>query len=157
MKYLIVSDSHNALDVVERLKKIAESVDAIIHLGDNCHDIYGMLSDSGQQHFMVRGNCDADDHSSIDQDWVDSGHTIFITHGHAYDIKSGLLPLSYRAQEIGAHVVLYGHSHMPYTEQIEGVWFHNPGSLSLPKGGTKAGYSIMNISDAGVDIVRYSL
>ena len=45
---------------------------------------------------------------------------LFVTHGHAYGVKSGLGRLAERAKTLGADVVLYGHTHIPEQREIEG-------------------------------------
>ena len=37
-------------------------------------------------------------------------------------------------------VVLSGHTHIPITEPTDGGLFFNPGSVSIPKNGSKNGY-----------------
>ena len=59
---------------------------------------------------------------------------ILMTHGHEYGVKSSLLNLNYRAKELGADIALYGHSHIAAIEKHDGIWFVNPGSVSLPRG-----------------------
>ncbi|MBQ7618086.1 MAG: metallophosphoesterase family protein, partial [Desulfovibrio sp.] len=39
-------------------------------------------------------------------------------------------------------VFLHGHTHIPRGETVQGFHFWNPGSLSLPKGGSTRSYAI---------------
>ena len=39
-------------------------------------------------------------------------------------------------------VLLRGHTHVPRGETLDGLHFWNPGSLSLPKGGSRASYGL---------------
>ena len=59
-------------------------------------------------------------------------HIIMCTHGHLYGVKTGLTALSYAADEIGADIVLYGHTHIPDITNYNNKWFINPGSLGRP-------------------------
>lgn len=55
------------------------------------------------------------------------GKTIFVTHGHLYDAKSGLYRITSAAREAGADILLFGHTHMPLTLYEDGLYIMNPG------------------------------
>jgi predicted phosphodiesterase len=66
------------------------------------------------------------------------GYKVFMTHGHAYSVKSGYDEICREASRLGADIVLFGHTHVPTLEYIEkgsirGVdrrlAIFNPGSL----------------------------
>lgn len=146
MKILVVSDTHgqndNLLEVLEREKPF----DIFVHCGDS-----GDLSDyieqfvSGQV-VMVRGNCDYDSFLRSEEYLEVCGHRIFITHGHNYDVTSGINLLANAAKDRGADVVLYGHTHIPEVNQLYGVSILNPGSLARPRQeGKRCTYGIITI------------
>ena len=60
-------------------------------------------------------------------------------HGHKYNVKSSLLPITYKGKEVGADIVLFGHTHRAYLDEIDGMTIMNPGSVS--------GYGIIEIID----------
>ncbi|UFJ39092.1 metallophosphoesterase [Brevibacillus humidisoli] len=130
MSALIVSDTHG---LVYEVKQTVERhrPEAIFHCGDFCID-------KGREPFssmrLVRGNCDTD--RGVPLELTTHWHQlkIYQTHGHLYDVKSSLMKLHYRAEEVGANVVLFGHSHFPLCTEERGVLFLNPGSLQLPRG-----------------------
>jgi putative phosphoesterase len=70
-------------------------------------------------------------------------HTIFATHGHLYN-ENNLPPL------MTGDVLLHGHSHLTVAEKlplndIGDFFFHlNPGSVSIPKGGSNNSYAILD-------------
>src|SRR5699024_5856961 len=65
-------------------------------------------------------------------------------HGHLFDIKSSLMKLEYRAQEVGADIICFGHSHVAYAENINGRLFINPGSIRLPRQFPEGSYAKLN-------------
>src|SRR5699024_9433052 len=69
--------------------------------------------------------------------------TYFITHGHLHQVKMNLTTLSYRAEEVQADVVCYGHTHIAGAEKIGGQLFINPRSIRLPNNRTEKTYAIM--------------
>lgn len=124
-KLLVVSDSHG---LTKRLETIAErhEVDLNIHCGDSELEKTAQALD---RFTVVKGNCDFEnrfpEYEVIDID----GLRIFVTHGHLYDVKSSLMQLRYRALELESDIVLFGHSHIAYCEQIDQQLFINPGSI----------------------------
>jgi predicted phosphodiesterase len=54
-------------------------------------------------------------------------------------------------------VVAFGHTHLPYYREVEGIHFINAGSVGRPKDGDwRAGYCVLDVDAAGVrhDLVR---
>ncbi|WP_029097524.1 metallophosphoesterase family protein [Brevibacillus thermoruber] len=130
MGILILSDTHGLVrEVKETMERHA--ADKVFHCGDLCVDwqrepFAGMV--------LVKGNCDAAGDVPDEQltEWKDL--KILQTHGHLFGVKSSLMRLHYRAEETGANVVLFGHSHVPVCGVERGILFLNPGSLQLPRG-----------------------
>ena len=58
---------------------------------------------------------------------------MYVTHGHLYDVKQSPMKLVYRAKELGATIVCFGHSHVLGAEFIDDIFFVNPGSLKKPR------------------------
>ena len=58
---------------------------------------------------------------------------IFATHGHKYG-PDCLPPLK------AGDVLLCGHTHVPACREIDGIWYLNPGSVSMPKEESAPGY-----------------
>ena len=153
-KYLVLSDSHGHTEYFEAVMPFLDQVEGVLHLGDHLADLAVLRglrpNDSKDFYRGVRGNCDEASTGPLELILEMDGHKVLLSHGHRFDVKVSLNPLFYRASELGAQVVLYGHSHISDTTVHSGVIFHNPGSIALPKGGTKRCFSIMTIDAAGV-------
>ena len=143
MRILVMSDTHGEVNSIKQVRQHVGTVDAVFHCGDSELDASHASLESA---FVVRGNCDWD--SSFPEELVAeiNGVKIFMAHGHLLQVKSTMLPISYRAQELGADVVLFGHSHLLGTDQIDGTVFVNPGSLELPRGRKEKSYAIVEKS-----------
>lgn len=129
MKLAIVSDTHRDIDdLVLALR--AMKPDRFIHLGDYESDARDIARETKLPYDAVGGNCDGSREKgkllTID------GKKMFLTHGHLFGVKTDLMRLSYHALEIGADVVFFGHTHMPFLEIVRGILFCNPGSASRP-------------------------
>lgn len=157
MKYLIASDIHGSLYFAKLLKKRfeEEGADRLVLLGDilyhgprndiprdyDTQSVAKLLNGIGKDILCVRGNCDAE----VDQAMLsfpvlcdfgiisDGARMIYLTHGHKYNKDN---PPPVRCGDI----VLLGHTHVPVHEVYNGILFANPGSVSIPKGGSTNSY-----------------
>ena len=139
MSILVLSDTHGLVrevqDVVGR-----HPAEVIFHCGDFCVD-KNREPFSGMQ--LVRGNCDFATDVPEERKTSWNGLTFYQTHGHLYGVKRSLLQLHYRAEEVGANVVLFGHSHFPVCTVERGILFLNPGSLQMPRGFDVPTYAVI--------------
>lgn len=157
MKLLIASDIHGSAEHCEQLLAAyeREKPDKIILLGDslyhgprnNLPQDYDTkrtmeILNSLKKHILsVRGNCD----SEVDQMVLEfplmntyemietDGITLFATHGHVYSPSSPPPFVSF-------DVMLNGHTHISALEDLGDFYYVNPGSTSIPKGGTEHSY-----------------
>ena len=101
-------------------------------------EVAKMLNVRKDRIVAVRGNCDAE----VDQMMLEfpmmsdyavleaGSETFFLTHGHLWN-ENRLPPLG-----MGT-VLAHGHTHVPELKRLGcGVTIFNPGSVSLPKGGS---------------------
>ncbi|WP_017726681.1 metallophosphoesterase family protein [Halalkalibacterium ligniniphilum] len=153
MKALIISDSHGLkkelLDVIERHR---DEVDVILHCGDS--ELDGAASELSDVN-TVRGNCDIG--TDFPEEYTESfqGFKVFVTHGHLYNVKMTYVPLSYRAEEVEAQMVCFGHSHVATSFQENGVIYVNPGSIRLPRARKEQTYCIAEVTDDKVQLLFY--
>lgn len=160
MKLLIASDIHGSTKCIKKLwqRYDEEKPDRIILLGDllyhgprngipeeyDTKTAFALLNEKADVITCVRGNCD----SEVDEVVInfsieakhmilsDSGLNIFATHGHFYN-TSNLPPMT------SIDILLHGHTHIPACEEIgDGKYYMNPGSVSIPKGGSEHSYMI---------------
>ena len=129
MKILVLSDSHGSLRYMQ-LAIEASRPNYIIHLGDHSRDaeelknLYPMLPIT-----YVRGNCDFTDIDVPEQRLAEyDGVRILMSHGHRHGVKSTLLRYYMAAKENQMNVALFGHTHLTYCEEKDGLWLLNPGS-----------------------------
>ncbi|MBR5880340.1 MAG: phosphodiesterase [Clostridia bacterium] len=155
MKLLIASDLHGGADACALLcQKFAESgADRLVLLGDVLYHgprndlpagyapkkVIPMLNAIADKIICVRGNCDAEvDGMVLDFDVLTASKTLadgdlvmYLHHGH-HDLPD-LAP---------GTVVLYGHTHILEHHTENGLYFFNPGSTTIPKGGNPPTYMI---------------
>jgi putative phosphoesterase len=137
---------------MHRVFEKEKNVDLFIHLGDGERDTVGFHDDIPfKEHYCVRGNCDPG-YTPTEKVLTAAGKKLFITHGHLYDVKSGLERLKQRAEELKAEIVLYGHTHegLETYDAARRIHFLNPGSISLPKPGKPPTYGVLELLHSGV-------
>jgi len=161
MKYLFASDIHGSAYYCKKLLEAYdnEKADRLILLGDLLYhgprndlpkdyapkEVAAMLNSRKNGILAIRGNCEAE----VDQMMLefpvlaeyaaimtDDGRTIYLTHGHHYNIEN---PLPMKEGDI----MIYGHTHVSLDETRNGIRFLNPGSVSIPKQDSGHGYIVL--------------
>ena len=147
MNIAVFSDTHtNTGRMVKAVRQYKP--DVIIHLGDHDRDAEILRWKFPEiPLYRVCGNCDA---AAIapERDVVQLGPVkAFITHGHLYNVRYGRLDsLVYAAQEAGAQLALFGHTHPAADEEMGGVKLVNPGTAGV---GYKLTWAWIQIFDNG--------
>ncbi len=148
MKILVISDTHGDVGRAFVACTRSEPVDAVIHLGDGSADADQLRNALDVPVISVAGNCDPDSKAPRELMWECEGKRILLTHGDAHQVKSGLAKLLRRAEEVGADVVLFGHTHQGVLENREGLLLVNPGTLS--NAAYHRSYAVVTITTEGV-------
>lgn len=152
MRVIALSDTHgNFRNMREIFRRCGNSADAFIFLGDGERDLDRIRACCpGKTILNVAGNCDYGS-MTPDNDIFNAGPAkIFFTHGHNWGVKSSVDRLFYKAKEIGADIVLFGHTHCRYYEYCEGIHILNPGSAGCPRDGMPPSYAFIDITDSGI-------
>ena len=137
MLIAVISDTHRVNKYINAAKNYIKDADVLIHLGDNVEDVDEIAKEFKGQLYVVKGNCYYSNKYPLEQVIEIMGKRIFITHGHLYSVKNNLNNIYYRARELEADIVLFGHTHTFMLEETLGMTFMNPGSISLPRLGKR--------------------
>lgn len=139
MKIAVVSDTH----IGQRVPRLPQSVwdeisvcDGIVHCGDfTTFSAYEMLKELGKPFWAIHGNMDEPQIVSIlpsttrfSIDKLD----IFVCHGWGgpSGLERRILEYIHRENLRPPDIVLFGHSHLPFEGELQGIQFFNPGSAS---------------------------
>jgi len=131
----VISDTHRYKWVIEEAVKKLAGCDLLIHLGDNVQDVLEIEKYFKGRIINVKGNCDLSTALPSERTEIIDNKKYFITHGHRYEVKHTLSRLKEKAVEVGADVVLYGHTHIAGIAFEDGIWLINPGSPAVPRDG----------------------
>ena len=161
MKWMIASDLHGSAFTCKKMFEAMEreGADRLLLLGDLLYhgprndlpqnyapkEVIEMLNAKRDCIFSVQGNCD----TAVDQMVLqfpilapylllplEGGNMLFATHGHVHH-AAALPPLK------EGDILLHGHTHIPLWEEKDGILILNPGSVTIPKGGSERGYMIL--------------
>ena len=131
MKILVMSDSHgNTNAILSAINK--ELPDYIIHLGDGVNDTSVIKANFPDIPLhAVKGNCDFFSSLAETEVFVLNNKKFLITHGHLFYVKSSLFRLMKYADEQKCDIVLFGHTHKPHNEEVNGILYVNPGCMGF--------------------------
>ncbi|MGD0154414.1 MAG: metallophosphoesterase [Thermacetogeniaceae bacterium] len=147
----VLSDSHGDVGQAERAVKAMGAVDLVIHAGDFYSDALYLADQFGIEVKAVTGNCDRCVPGPHEELLELEGHRIYLTHGHFYGVKLGLMRLADRVREVGAEMAIFGHTHMFRYEEVDGIRYLNPGSVAWPRIPGQFTYAIMKL-EPGIPI-----
>ena len=135
MRVGVLSDTHRddaAIRQVMKRLQAAGPLDALCFLGDNAADVGTieacLLPGNKTPVYAVRGNndvfCVHPDELTVSL----GGNKLLLTHGHRQRVKLHRLGLLLHAEELGADVALFGHTHRPACGYERGILLLNPGA-----------------------------
>jgi putative phosphoesterase len=159
MRIAAISDSHGDKDALNRALKHMAGVDVIFHLGDYSKDIEHIKGFYSGQLYVVSGNCDCFINKGVPSELTAEigGKRFFVTHGHKFRVKDGLNTLYYKGLELGADIVLFGHTHSSQVVMVGDMVILNPGSVSKPRNTQRPTYGIIEIHKGNIkpEIVEF--
>ena len=124
MRVLVLSDSHGDVYKLRRAIDSQPTAKLIVFLGDGEYDIDSV--ECRVPVIKVRGK------------------KIYCTHGFRENVKYTTENLISAAKSHGAHIALYGHTHVPVTSYDGGLYLVNPGSVR------EGSFAVIDITDSGI-------
>lgn len=125
-----MSDSHKRtsalLEIMDRHK---DNADLFLFCGDGNDDLDEALMIYKDINVdRVSGNCDFSSPYPSAKIIEFGGKKILFTHGHPYYVKHGYNMIQDEAKKQNVDFCFFGHTHIPYKEHIDNIYFMNPGS-----------------------------
>ena len=151
-KLLVFSDSHGSIPALKAVFNWAkdrippnDTICMTACLGDSLSDLNKATEATGyySDWKIICGNNDygiqAPETTAFD--FVD--HRFFMCHGHRHGIYSDFHPLLAAAKNTEADVALFGHSHVPFFKEANGILLINPGSIGRPRSRIGATFAVI--------------
>ena len=130
-RILIISDTHGYTDPCLSIIN-STRFDAIIHAGDYTRDAEDLeyIYPNIPIHY-VKGNNDLFSRAPSELTVIIDKARIYITHGHEQHVKYEITYHTLRERALRSHpdLVVFGHTHEPYTSYDDGMIILNPGSV----------------------------
>lgn len=149
MRLLVISDTHGKTKRVSEIYKKLKDIDVLVHLGDYKKDGQRLAEELGVDCFCIKGNMDGSVGRDYEFLYVECGK-ILLTHGHGDGVKRGMEGLLAACREEECVAAFFGHTHVPYLNEIEGITLLNPGSISQPREGNQGSYAIVTTDEKGL-------
>lgn len=145
MRILVMSDSHGTTNGMLEAVRLHADADVVVYLGDGERD-FDRVSDilDNKKTVCVCGNCDFYSQLNDNEIFTAGGVKIFCTHGHKESVKYGTDTLIDKALRLSARIALYGHTHNPGNDYVDGLYLLNPGSIG------QGSYGVVDITPAGI-------
>ena len=140
MKLGVVSDTHNYFD--PEIRRLFAGVDHILHAGDIGLPWVILELESIAPVTAVLGNNDAG-LPFKDTEVVELGGLKFLVH-HIVDVHRPSGIVTERVKQDEPDVIVFGHSHKPFDQVIDGRRYFNPGYAGKPRFGQPRSVAVLH-------------
>lgn len=146
----VFSDTHNMFSRLPLALERVGKLDLLFHLGDFAIDAERIAHELGDvPFFSVKGNNDAGSvYPRVRMERVEDVW-IMLLHGDGYHTLYQLID---KARENRCSAVLFGHTHVPLLQADGELLVINPGSMSLPRQGSKPSCAVLEVEGADINV-----
>lgn len=144
MKLVVFSDAHGNKQAVERVINYNSDADYLISLGDSELPLSYLQS---KNIVMIKGNYPFDAGFKYEIKMNFHNKKVYLTHGHKYGVHKENKKLIQYGLNKGFDLIMFGHTHIVFQEEIEGMLVLNPGSCSRPRNTFPPTYLIVFINE----------
>lgn len=148
-KIVVMSDNHGLDSMLQYVLDAEPKADYYVHCGDSEADSLQDLTG----YICVKGNNDWSLDLPNEAKLEVEGMSILITHGHRFGYFNRELAMNDILTRYDCTILFSGHTHMPHFIQNGPYYYINPGSTTLPRGGSSRSYAVVTIDDGKVDCV----
>jgi len=140
-KIVVMSDNHGLDEMLNVVKNLEPHADYYIHCGDSEASHKELLSG----YICVKGNNDW--YLDLPQEAILQVEDVpvLIVHGHRFGYFNRELAMKDALIRHECRLLLCGHTHMPMYIQDGPYTFINPGSTTLPRGGSQKCYAVVTV------------
>lgn len=147
MRIAVISDTHNFLD--PGIPNLFAGVDHILHGGDIGLPAILLELEQVAPVTAVAGNTDDPGFPYRRTQAVELARRKFLIE-HMVNPHAPAEPLRARLARERPDVVIFGHTHKPFCETVNGTLFFNPGYAGKPRFGLKRTVAILHCDEKGI-------
>ena len=150
MKILVVSDTHGRDENLETAVAREAPFDMLVHCGDVEGREFFIEALAEVPCSIVAGNNDFFSDLPREEEIEIAGKRFLVTHGHYYGVSMDITGVVDEARSRNCDGVMFGHTHKPVLEVVDGILAINPGSLSYPRQrGKRPSYVVLEADEDG--------
>lgn len=157
-KILVCADIHGALQNFRAAFEAESPLDMVIIAGDlgleerKIEQVTGVTACAAVQGNNDRLRCP---YLPEKRDFIYEGKRFFVTHGHTMGVRRGV-PRQFMAltRNLGADIVIFGHSHSYFEETLDGVLYLNPGAMKGSISTYTFTYMVLTVGDGQVTVEK---
>ena len=146
MKIGVISDTHDYLD--PKVLELFEGVDHILHAGDVGTAFITFQLEQVAPVTAVFGNTDAG-LSLKETEVVELDGRKYLVH-HIVNPRELGDRVQSRITRERPDVVVFGHTHKPFSQMFGGILYFNPGYAGKPRFGAERSVAILSWKDGGI-------
>ncbi len=146
-KIVVMSDSHGYHQMIDEVREREPDGDYYVHCGDSEAPVEMM------RHWLcVKGNNDW--YSDFNDKIIFQAEDVrfLVVHGHRFGYSDRESRMIYALQESECDVLLSGHTHVPMCKDVDGYILINPGSTTLPRGGSSRSYCVIIVDGRNISV-----
>jgi uncharacterized protein len=142
VKIGVISDTHGFLD--PRIERIFSGVEHILHAGDIGYGSLILELEFIAPVTAVLGNCDDAQIGYPVTTLAELAGKKFLVQ-HIVNPRSPDAPLACRLAKDKPAAVVFGHTHQPCADTVNGVFYFNPGYAGKPKFGAARSVALLHL------------
>jgi hypothetical protein len=149
----LIADTHGYLD--PQVLSLFAGVEHIFHAGDIGSPRVILELETVAPVTAVLGNTDVD-LGFRETEVVEVGGHKFLVH-HIMDVSAPATAIAQRIEREHPEVVVFGHTHRPYSEQRGGALYLNPGYAGQPRFHLRRSAALLHAQSSGLRVEFLSL
>lgn len=146
-KIVVMSDNHGRMSVIQTIRELESDASYYIHCGDSDateEELEGWIAVKGNNDWKVK----LPESMILEVDSI----RFLICHGHRFGYYNREQNMVREVHSNQCQVLLFGHTHVPQCKIMEGCYLINPGSTTIPRGGSKRGYCVITVDNKSIDV-----
>ena len=147
MKIGVISDKHNFLDL--RISRLFQGVEHILHGGDVGSRSIILQLEAIAPTTAVSGNTDDPGMNYPETEVVSLAGRKFLVH-HIVNPQALSEDLQTRIARERPEVIVFGHTHKPFSATVGGTLYFNPGYAGKSRFGMERSVAILHCDEKGV-------
>jgi len=147
VKIGVISDTHNFLDI--RISRLFQGVEHILHGGDVGSRSIILQLEAIAPTTAVSGNTDDPGMNYPETEVVSLAGRKFLVH-HIVNPQALSEDLQTRIARERPEVIVFGHTHKPFSATVGGTLYFNPGYAGKSRFGMERSVAILHCDEKGV-------